>query len=272
MSKKKVIRISISNRKILFLVLIVLAGLYAVNLFITSSLNLSIGKEVAEQKELDRPANLDIIIITDSSCKNCYDMENVISFLQRTNSTIASKKTLEFNSSLAKKLIDDNQILFVPSLVISGEVKKSNIASVWQVLNAKVNGDTAVVQGFPPYRDLSTDKIRGLIELVSLNDSICTDCYDVSVHKSIIQRFGGVIEKESTFDVNSSEGKTYTDRYNITKVPTIIMSPEASVYDNLVLVWSGVGTIEKDGWFVFKATEQMGTYKDLSTGKIVSQG
>lgn len=269
--KKRVVRISVSNKRILVILLIVLAGLYTFNAYVTMGVNSSISKKLVEQKELARPANLDMTMIIDSRCTKCYNMSNVVSFLKMSNSTITNERVLEYTSSLAKKLMDNNHISSVPAVIIVGEVKKSNIASVWQVLGAKVTDDTAVVQGFPPYRNLSSDKVVGLVELVILNDSSCATCYDASLHKLVLPRFGVTVDKESVVDISSAEGKAYIEKYNITKVPTIILSSDASVYNSLVLIWQQVGNKEKDGWYVFRATEQMGDYKDLTSGQIVSQ-
>ena len=78
-----------------------------------------------------------------------------------------------------------------------------------------------------------------------------------------------------TFSVNDSplsgqEGKNLVGKYNIKKVPTVLLSPEASAYEALSQVWERVGTVESDGVFVFREMEAINqTYKDLNNNKIV---
>jgi len=59
-------------------------------------------------------------------------------------------------------------------------------------------------------------------------------------------------------------------KYNITKVPALLVSPDAKYYQNLNTAWAEVGTIAPDGWYIFRSTEVMGIYKNLLTGQIVN--
>jgi len=63
-------------------------------------------------------------------------------------------------------------------------------------------------------------------------------------------------------------------QYNITKVPTIIMSPDVKYYElnNFQTVWKQVGTIENDGYYVFRSMRALNgvIYKDLSLNKTVN--
>jgi len=56
-------------------------------------------------------------------------------------------------------------------------------------------------------------------------------------------------------------------KYKIISVPTVLMSPEADQYTNLKGVWKNVGTIESDGWYVFREMQQLRgvVYKDLTS-------
>ena len=64
-----------------------------------------------------------------------------------------------------------------------------------------------------------------------------------------------------------------TNRYKITKLPTILLSPDVAQYTNLQKIWNGVGTIEQDGWYVFREMQQLGgaVYKDLATNQTVGK-
>lgn len=87
----------------------------------------------------------------------------------------------------------------------------------------------------------------------------------------ILARFGLAINEEKTFDINSSNGTELVGNYSITQVPTIVLTGDLAIYTDFNTVWSQVGTIEKDGTYVFRELSAMGpiVYKDLSTNEII---
>ncbi|HLC48694.1 MAG TPA: hypothetical protein VJI13_06480 [Candidatus Norongarragalinales archaeon] len=46
--------------------------------------------------------------------------------------------------------------------------------------------------------------------------------------------------------------KNITKTYNITKIPTVLVSPESKDYPAFMTVYKQIGGFEKDGWFVFR--------------------
>ena len=42
----------------------------------------------------------------------------------------------------------------------------------------------------PPYKDLTQNKIIGLVDLTMLTDDSCSNCYDVNTNKQILAGFG----------------------------------------------------------------------------------
>ena len=81
------------------------------------------------------------------------------------------------------------------------------------------------------------------------------------------------IRSERTVDALSGEGQGLISKYKITRVPTILTSPESDQYTNLKNVWKNVGTVESDGWYVFREMQQLrgAVYKDLTTNQIVGR-
>lgn len=65
-------------------------------------------------------------------------------------------------------------------------------------------------------------------------------------------------------------GKTLLKQYNITKVPIMLASPDAKLYASFVQVWPQVGNVAGDGWYVMRNPEVLGTYKDLTTGQVIT--
>lgn len=210
--------------------------------------------------------------ILDASCPKCANLTQVISFFKQNGVKFSSDKTIDYNSAEAKDLITKFGVQKVPALIISKDILDyPSIAQIWNQLNAtEKQGFYALHTTVPPYRDLATNKIEGLVNIIYLNDSTCANCYDILVNKQILERnFGVVIINETTVDKNTDYGKALIKQYNISKVPIMLASPDASLYLGFVQVWPQVGDIAKDGWYIMRKPEVLGTYKDLSTGQVV---
>ncbi len=224
--------------------------------------------DVENKKVLGR---VSLITIADSSCKNCPTMQSLISLLAQSGVAITSEKTFEYNSVEGKDLIDKYSIKAAPTILVSEDIeiypeikKQLDDSEVKKIINYYVVPSTSL-----PRRDLEQDKIIGLVDLISLKDASCTECYDVNNNKPILTRFGIVINKENDYDIDSTEGKDLINKYNITKIPIILISPEISEYETFEQIWADVGSIEEDGWYVMRNPELLGNYKDLVTNKVV---
>jgi hypothetical protein len=126
----------------------------------------------------------------------------------------------------------------------------------------------------PPYLNLSAGKIMGFVDLIYIADASCKECYNVTLHKAILEdptSLGMQINEEEYADVSSARGKQLVQKYNITTVPSVIVSREASAYPTFENGWLKIGTKEPDGNYVFRNNELLKglAYKDLVTGKIM---
>lgn len=124
---------------------------------------------------------------------------------------------------------------------------------------------------FPPFLNLTTGKLKGLVNVVYLTDGSCAECYNVSQHKEVLtnpEGFDITLDKEESYDISDAKGKELIAKYNVTKVPMVILSDEVSVYPSS-LALKQFFSVEKDGSFVFRTAEAVGTYKDLTTNQVV---
>ena len=209
--------------------------------------------------------------IIDSSCADCVDLTPISSSLQQQGLFVQDEQSIEYNSNEGQELIKKFSVKEVPAVLISEEVDyyPEIKDALLQSGATKKEGFYAVHSTLPPYRDLAQNKIVGLVDVVYLTKNDCPICYNVSVNRDILLRFGLTLNKENTHDINSPEGKQLVQKYNIKKVPIIILSPDAKYYHSLEQVWKSVGTIENDGWFVMRNPEAIGTYWDLENGGVV---
>lgn len=206
-----------------------------------------------------------IIEITESSCDFCTSLSFIGTGFAESGVLISDWKKVEYNSVEGKEVISKYNIKKVPTILISNDI--DHYEGVKEGLIAigaeEKQGYYALHSTVPPYRDLTTNKIAGLVELIMLIDNSCSDCYDVNTNKKILTQFGIRIEKENTYDITSAEGKNLISKYDIDKVPIIILSPDAKEYDSFVQAWNSVGTKEDDGWYIMRRPEGIGKIKEI---------
>jgi hypothetical protein len=244
-------------------VLIVFVAIYGVNILLSEQILSPIRASI----EAGKPASLQLTLLT-NDCNNCFDMNNAVEFIKSQNVTITQEESMPYAE--AQSLISSYNIKSLPALVITGDINKHNVMGLWQALGAKSVDGAMIVDGIPPYYSLDIHDIVGLVQIVKLTDASCQTCYDVDIHAQILPGYGISADQSVSYDISSTDGKLLLQKYNITKIPTILLSPDTSVYSALNSIWGQVGTIEGDGWYVFRSTEQMGTYKDIGLGNIVS--
>lgn len=225
--------------------------------------------------DIDKKAlvgSVSLHFITDSSCKECRSLDTMGQALKQMGVGVTSTHSYAYSSSEGKDLIQKHGITRVPAVVISQDIE-AYPQVVQQLLQSGVilkNGAYVMITPSAPYREIKTDTVVGRVTLVMLKDETCTACYDVVINRQILDRFGMAVTTQETYDLKTTSAKALIDTYKITKIPTILVSPDAQYYPSFVGVWKSVGTVESDGWYIMRKPDVLGTHKDLSTGKIIN--
>jgi hypothetical protein len=233
------------------------------------------GEVSAEQKaaeEAAKPAEIQIVKITDATCTDCFDAGLLVSALKENKGiSISKEEAVDYSSPQGKVLINSNKLSKIPALLLTGDIEKAVKNASFLTQFGKQQGDTFVVENLlPPYLELSSGKVRGRFSIIYLTDKSCATCYDVSNHKKVLESIGAKPTEEQIIDRSDPQGAILVSQYSIEKVPTIILRGDIAEYSAFRQVWPAVGSAEKDGTYVFRATELMGTYHDLKTGKTVA--
>ncbi|MEM4282284.1 MAG: hypothetical protein QXU88_00120 [Candidatus Woesearchaeota archaeon] len=212
-----------------------------------------------------------LLMLVDNTCKFCQDPAVAVENLNKSKVSLSEVRKLDYKSSEASDLIKKLGIKKVPALLISQDIDFYPIAQNLKQAGLKVVAGFYVVEGQPPYVEVESGKLRGLVKLTLLNDSSCSECYDVGIHRQVLERLGIYLSEEKTFDILSKEGKELLNAYNITKVPTILLTGDLAAYEGFSNLWLQVGSIEPDGTHIFREMSALSGifYKDLSSGKIV---
>lgn len=216
-------------------------------------------------------------IITDPSCKQCVDPKLTVERFRKAGVKIADQKEIVWNSPAGGEIINKYKITKLPTFIFSSEADLyDSVKSGWANFGTIESDKTYVARNLAfPYRDLEKNQVLGLVDLIYLTDSACTKCYNVQeVQKPILtQAYGVGIRSERSVDTSSTEGQGLISRYKITKVPTVILSPEADRYSALKNVWKKVGTVEANGFYVFREMQLLkgAVYRDLTTNQVVGE-
>ncbi len=230
-----------------------------------------LGKKLAETTEANRPAKLELIIINDKTCQDCFDTAAIINQMEKENIEITSNKMLDRSSDEGKELIAKFSIKKLPTFLLKGELAKNSVLANFFSQAGDTIDDTFVFrQVGGPFFDTETGKIKGKVNLVLITDITCTECYDVAQHEAILKQFGITTAAKVT-DTKSDLGRALVKAYAIKMVPAFVLTGDVTEYPSLTSVWSQVGFIARDGAYVFtKGVPFMGTYKDLTTNKVIT--
>lgn len=219
--------------------------------------------------------NVTVTYITDTSCSHCTDPKLTITAYKRSGVSIAEEKELDWRTNEAQTLINTYHITKIPTFLLSQDIGLyETIKNRWAQIGSIAQDGTYIASNIPlPYRDLEKGSIAGLVDVIYLTDETCSDCYkpETSQRAILTQGYRMGIRSERTIDIASDEGQGFVKQYNITKVPTVLLSPEVDEYASLKNVWKNVGTVETDGWYIFREMKMLAriTYKDLSSNTIV---
>ena len=233
---------------------------------------LSLNKKINEAAEAARPANLNIIVLKTANCEDCSDMTPLINAIKKKNVKINSERTVDISDPEGIKLINQYGIKKAPTLIIGGELQKeTSLKTMWQQLG-EIKDNTFILRqvGFP-YVLTDSGEVKGRVKLIMITDDACKECYDVKKHKQILKQFNLPIQNEQIIGSRSADGKKLIAEYKIKLLPTIILTGDVGTYQELTKIWSKIGTIEKNGAYVFRdGVKRMGIYKNLTTNKIIT--
>ncbi len=215
---------------------------------------------------------VNMIQLSARDCNQCTSISKVIDALKQNGVVFGSDETIDYSEPRSVEIIQKHGVQQVPALLFSKEIEAypSIFQQLKQLTTQEKEGYYALHSTSPPYLNAATGKTIGLVELILLKDSNCTECYDVALNKTILTRFGVVVSDEIVLEASSPEGKVLINQYQIEKIPIILMSPDANVYPLLNNAWPSVGSVETNGWFIMRSPEVLGTYRVLSTGQIVN--
>lgn len=220
----------------------------------------------------DVRGKVSLIHLTKADCEDCRDLTPFINQLKDSGIKFEKESTIDFESEEAQSLIVQYEIEKLPTIIMDREAEVyENIQQTWMQLGSvETNGAYVLRTLTPPYYSIEEERTVGLVSLIAIVDKSCEECYDpLIVNRPILQRYGVAVDEEITLDL--SEAGELIAKYEIEKLPTLLMKGDVAAYPSLVGAWKSVGTEESDGTFVQRKVEFAGQpYIDLTTGEVVN--
>lgn len=253
-----------------FLAILGLTAFGIFNIAIITQVQGKIAANYYRNKELARPANLDITILK-NNCPDCRDVSSTTDFIKQQNVKV-TEKNVDAESDAGKELIKKYNIKKLPTILVSGELNRNQeLKKIFNQLG-DISETTFVLREVDlPYWSVEENKIIGEVILTFLVDGTCAECYDVARQRSILNNYGVNAKTEKTLDISSPEGAALARKYNISALPIFVLEGDLAPYNALAEIWKNVGTIN-GGAYVFRESglKVMGViYKNIRSGKII---
>ncbi len=204
--------------------------------------------------------------IQPDNCTECASLSELESQLEKLSVKIENYEIISSSSDEGKDLIEKNKLDFTSVLLVSKDIEE-----YWWMFDqiktsfVEKEDDYVFKTPFPPYIDLKDGEIKGKVDIIFIENKSCEECFNIIELKKSFQSLGVYFYNEKNVDISSSEGKNLLNKYNITAIPTIILSKEIHDYDSIKPVLDKIGSYEDDGKFVFRSLDSLNVkYQELN--------
>ncbi|MBI2530058.1 MAG: hypothetical protein HYW05_02865 [Candidatus Diapherotrites archaeon] len=242
-----------------------LLGSAFINFFLIFSINSGLSSSSGDAKTPE-PAKLSITLIKVAECDKCFSTDALIAALKAGGAEV-TEKTLESESAEADALIEKYSIEKLPALVVYGEIEKAGVSSALGS-GAEFDANTLVLRDVkPPYLDVKTNSVIGLVYVTLIKSSACGKCAGISGIVDELEQLkvgiGNVVEIDRNYlsDGNISEtsngvaletpmGSLLIDEYGIDRLPVAIVSKDLNAYPEITRQWANVGRLAYNGNYI----------------------
>ncbi|GEM_PF-1369487 len=213
--------------------------------------------------------------LVDSSCASCFDplQSNEMQLLLK-NIKVKSVKRVEAGSVNGKKIVEKYHLGFVPALIFSREIRDYNFFSQFAPLGSiEADGSFVVRTKFPPYKDLDSNTVKGLLSVTVIEPTQCWACRDAKDLLSFLNsRLGLRFSNVSVIDANTASARTLSDQYSIQYAPAALITGNINLYPGMEDAFPKIGRVFKDGVHAFDNPLLLGQgyYYDFNSGEIVT--
>ncbi|MBI1969258.1 hypothetical protein HYS48_01070 [Candidatus Woesearchaeota archaeon] len=226
-------------------------------------------KEAQEiiQEQL-RPAVLEVTKIGVPNCDDCYDIEAAMAELKKQNVNITKETAMALDAPEAKELIRKYAIKKLPTMLIQGEINKSEQLNRYFENIGEIKENTVVYTALKPlYYDLQSSRVVGRVSLIQVVDSSCELCSSLSQVAETLKGQEVSIRDERSVEYTSKEGQSLIQAFGIQRIPALLISKEIDYYEPIQQQLSQLDITEKEGFYAIHTL--LPPYRDVKENKIV---
>lgn len=224
----------------------------------------------ASVKGTNETAAVDITTINPPDCPGCRSLDEVMPQLRNVLGTfnLTIGRTTNLSASEGAALISKYGITKLPAMVLTGNFSE-DFASRWvgSGLGTRENDGALVLRDiYPPYYE--NGRAVGIVEGIAIDAQGCPDCTNASEYfRSLEDSSGDDMRFSSTtaLQENDTAAQALIAKYNITKLPVLLLSDDARAYPPFNQTILPFGDIS-GGWFVLRNVTP--PYLDLQDGKV----
>ncbi len=256
-----------------FLIFLVASAFFAANSAQLQAMGSSVRRAQQQAEDAKKPAEVSAISIVTQSCPACYKVANIVNGIGASDKVkVLSSTTVDYASADGAALLKQYGIVRAPAIIIRGQTEKLMTEFPALKTYGTVQENEFVGTNLPaPYVEVPSGKIRGEFQATYVTEKQCKECYDpAKLDRQALFQLGMVPAMETTVDRTDTAGQKLVAQYQLATTPTVILNGDLAAYEGFDKIWQGVGTIEKDGAYVFRSgQDRMGTYWDIAGKKVV---
>jgi hypothetical protein len=221
------------------------------------------------------PALVGVIKIP-ASCPDCYDIEAYLDELS-TTIPIDPMEIGDLRENERERLLDAFSPSRLPAIAFNGSLADypallegwEQVGTIITIVDEPFSGTWYVLPTLnAPYED-DQGVVHGRVTVTYLTKNACAECYNVTTLRQDLAAAGISPYRERFVDIDDTEGRVLAGRYNITRVPALLLDKEADEYP-LRPGWNLVGTVEEDGTYVLRDLRRLEvTYYDTISQSVV---
>lgn len=210
---------------------------------------------------------VEVLVLEDANCPECFDIRQYLEELDDVlNMSVRQGPAGPFAPPRLPALAFNASVELYPESFLDGwesfgysiDVAREPYQGKWYVLPT-LNA---------PY--ILNDTVYGQVDVTYIDMASCEQCYNVTINRAFLEESRVTLYDERFVDVESVEGSALRSRYNITRVPTILLTGDVDEYPNIAAGWDVVGTVEHDGAYVLRDLQRLRvTYYDLEKREVM---
>lgn len=195
-----------------------------------------------------------ITVINPVSCTECVSLGVLVNTIKNADYGVVEERFLDQDEKEAIELIEKYSVKKLPVAFISGELPQSfKVEWIAEGFGDSVDDTLVLRNPNPPYLDVDNNISVGVVSVIVLEDQNCSSCFKSDTLIGKLRQQDVFIDQRKIYKVSytSDIGKELIAKYNLSRIPSIVVSKDLNVYKSVVDIWKGIVKPQKDGAFVF---------------------